>query len=114
MHSDTMPDELPGGHRMRAPRPQGDGRKPLPHIITALLSVTLSLLAGHYSHILQGKTGPAGTTTVISKVAQDYGICEYFGPDHQGRTRLQLTSPVYDQAGSYCKRGTFVAIAPGK
>lgn len=115
MHSETIPGDGPGGHRMRGSlAPQGNGSKPLAHVVTGLLTLALTLVAGHYSHILQGQTGPKGSTTVITKVAQDYGICAYFGPDHKGRTRLQITSPVADASGSYCKRGTLVSVEPGK
>lgn len=116
MHSDTIPGDGPGGHRMRGalPRSQGDGRKPLPHVLTGLLTLVVTLVAGHYSHILQGKQGDPGTTTVISKVAQDYGVCAYFGPDKHGRTRLQLSSPVGAAAGGYCNKGTLISVVPGK
>jgi hypothetical protein len=116
MHSDTITGDGPGNHRMRGalPRQQGDGRKPLPHVLTGLLTLVLTLLAGHFSHILQGQQGPQGTTTVVSKAAQDYGICAYFGPDKKGRTRLQLTEPVADAAGSYCIKGTLISVIPAK
>jgi hypothetical protein len=95
------------------PRPQGDGRKPLPHVLTGALSVVITLLVGHFAHIAQGPQGQAGQTTVITKTAQDYGVCAYFGPDHKGRTRLQLSAPVKDAAGSYCPKGTLISVVPG-
>lgn len=113
MHGESIPGDSGGSHRMRGSfGPQGDGRKPLPHFITAALSVVLSLIVGHYSHILQGQQGPQGTTTVVTKVAQDYGVCAYFGPDHKGRNRLQLSAPVADASGSYCKQGALISVVP--
>lgn len=116
MHAESIPGDSPGGHRMRGalPRQQGDGRKPLPHLLTGLLSVVVTLVVGHYAHIAQGPTGAAGQTTVITKVAQDYGICAYFGPDHKGRTRLQLSAPLGDAASSYCDKGTLISVIPAK
>jgi hypothetical protein len=96
------------------PRQQGDGRKPLPHILTGVLSVVVTLLVGHFAHIAQGPQGQAGQTTVITKVAQDYGLCAYFGPDKKGRTRLQISSPVKDAAGAYCTKGSLISVVPGK
>lgn len=117
MHTDPIPVESRGGHRMRGSlnAPQGDGRKPLAHVLTGLLTLVLSLVVGHYSHILQGQQGPKGTTTVISKTAQDYGVCAYFGWDSAAHAhRFQLTAPVADGSGAYCKKGTLISVVPGK
>lgn len=116
MHAETIPGDGPGGHRMRGalPRSQGDGRKPLPHVLTGLLTLVVTLVAGHFSHILQGQPGQPGTTTVISRTAADYGVCAYFGPDKHGRTRLQLSAPAKDASGAYCTKGTLISVVPGK
>lgn len=113
MHADTIPGDGPGGHRMRGamPRSQGDGRKPLPHVLTGLLSIAVTLIVGHFAHIAQGPQGAAGQTTVITKVAQDYGICAYFGPDGAGRSRFQV-SPA--GPGGSCAKGKFVSVVPGR
>jgi hypothetical protein len=115
MHNDPIPADAGGAHRMRGSlAPQSDGRKPLPHVLTGLLTLVVSLIVGHYSHILQGQQGPPGTSQVITKVAQDYGVCAYFGPDKTGRTRLQLSAPLGDASGSYCKKGALISVVPAK
>lgn len=109
---------MSGDHGRRGFAPgtgaQGDGRPSWWHLVTGLVSIAATLAVGHYSAILQGKQGPPGTDTVITKAAQGYGVCAYFGPDHKGRNRLQLTAPVADAAGSYCKHGTLISVVPGR
>lgn len=118
-HSDkydfsTSPDMKIPGHRMRGagPSKQTDGRRPLPHVITGLLTLILSLVVGHYSHILQGQQGPAGTTTVISKpVTSVNGLCVYVGSGSSISQRVQITSPKIDASGPWCPKGHFVSVA---
>jgi hypothetical protein len=114
MHTDPIPTAAPGGHRMRGPLgsgPQGDGRKPLPHVITSLLTLVLTLVVGHYSNILQGQQGRPGTTTVISKpVTLSGGLCVYVGPGSSISQRVQITTPKHDSSGPYCLKGKLVLI----
>lgn len=111
MHTDPIPMEAPGSHRMRGVGPQGDGRKKLPHVLTGLLSIVLTLVVGHYSDILQGQQGPAGTTTVISKpVTLSGGLCVYVGPGSSISQRVQITTPKHDASGPYCTKGKLVLI----
>jgi len=111
MHTDPIPTAAPGGHRMRGVGPQGDGRKPLPHFITGLLSIVLTLIVGHYSHVLQGQQGPAGTTTVIDKpVTLSGGLCVYIGQGSSITQRVQITTPKRDNSGPYCLKGKLVLI----
>lgn len=109
---------MSGDHGRRGFAPgagvQSDGRPSWWHLVTALVSIAATLGVGHFSAILQGKQGPPGTDTVITKVAQDYGVCAFFGPDKNGRTRLQLAAPVADASGSYCKKGTLISVVPGR
>lgn len=86
----------------------------LPHIVTALISIVLTLGLGSFSNIFQGPAGAAGVTKVITKPATGYGVCAYFGPDASGRLRFQLTSPVQDAAGSWCQKGKLVSVVPGR
>lgn len=110
MHTDPQPVMSPGGHRMRGvERPQGDGRKPIPHLITGLLTLVASLAIGHYSHFLQGQQGPPGTTTVITKpVTPVGGLCVYVGPGAYLSQRVQITTPKTDKSGPYCLKGKLV------
>lgn len=86
---------------------QGDGRKPLPHIVTAVLSVLLSLVLAHFSGFV-GKTGPAGPA---GRSAINVGICAYFGPDGHGHSRFQVFTPNTDGT---CTKGTLVSVVPGR
>ena len=89
---------------------QSDGRKPLPHIITAIISVALSLGGAHY--LVHGQPGAAGTTTVVTRAATNVGVCAYFGPDAStGKERFQLSAP---GAGGTCTHGVFVSAVPGR
>lgn len=89
------------------PRSQTDGRKPIPHVITAAVSIVLSLVVAHVAG-LAGKTGPAGPA---GKSAHAAGICAYFGPTSSGHTRFQVSTPAAD--GS-CSKGVFVSVTPGQ
>lgn len=93
---------------------QGDGRKPLPHIFTAIISVALSLGVAHYSGLVAGKQGPSGTTTVITKTVSDVGFCAYFGRDSSGHTRFQVTPAKKNSGGPWCPKGDFVSVTPGR
>lgn len=106
-----------GGVRGFASRPpkQSDGGRTLPHIITGLISIALTLVAGHFTHVLQGQQGPKGTSVVITKAVTPVdGLCAYFGPDSTGRIRLQLATPKEDAAGPWCAKGTYISTVPVK
>lgn len=116
MHTDFITPDAGGSHRMKGSlRPQGDGRKPLPHIVTAVLSILGALAISHFSGVAQGPKGPPGTTTVISKpTTVQAGICAYFGRDSSGRTRLQITTPKQSASGAYCLKGSYISVVPQK
>lgn len=103
-----------GFMRSKSTAPQGDGGKPLPHLITSLVTLVLTLAVGHYSSFLQGQQGPKGTTTVITKTDNVDGLCAYFGPDKTGRIRLQLSTPHNDSAGPWCSKGSYLSVVPGR
>jgi hypothetical protein len=115
MHGESIPGDR-GGHRLRgslSQGSQGDGRKPLAHAVTAILSVLISLAVAHFSGIAKGPQGQPGTTTVISKpVTETYGLCAFFGPDSSGRLRFQVSTPKKDKAGPWCPRGTYISVTP--
>ena len=113
-HGDTMPDMKAVGHR--SARAQSDGRKPIPHIITGIVSVLVTLALGHFlvhgNPGAQGPSGPAGGTIV--KTASDAGLCAYFGPDSNGVTRFQVFEPRADVNGAYCLKGKLILVTPKK
>lgn len=115
MHTDPIP-VASGSHRMNSSlAPQGDGRKPLPHIITAGIAIVLSLAVGHFSHLLQGQQGAPGVSTVITKTDNADGLCAYFGYDAAtARTQLQITTPKVDSSGPWCAKGAYISVVPGK
>lgn len=83
---------------------QGDGHRTIPHLLTAAISIALSL--GIASAVNIGKPGPEGpagkpATSVSS------GVCWYFGPDSSGHNRFQISRP---EAGDTCSKGTFVNL----
>ena len=109
-HGDTMPN-------MKAVKvkPQGDGRKYLGHVITAIVTFTATLASAMILHTgtpgAQGPSGPAGGTVV--KAPATAGVCAYFGPDPTtGHVRLQLSQPLADGNGAYCPKGTFIGVIP--
>jgi hypothetical protein len=110
-HGDTIP-------AMKAVKikAQGDGRKPIPHVITAVVSIAVSLVATHYvvhgSAGAQGVPGPARST--IIKTDADAGVCAYFGRDATGDVRFQLFEPRIDASGPWCPKGSFVSVTPRK
>jgi len=110
MHSETIPTTAPGGHRMRGVGPQGDGRKPLPHIVTSLLTLVLTLVVGHYSAILQGQQGPPGLTKVITKPYDNDGLCVYIGSGSSITSRVKISSPRVDASGPWCPVGHLVSV----
>lgn len=83
---------------------QGDGRKPIPHAVTALISIALSLGIASVAHV--GKAGPAGPAGK-SATSVSSGVCWYFGPDSSGHNRFQISRP---EAGDTCSKGTFVNL----
>ena len=115
LHGDTMPDMKALSHRGSA-RAQSDGRKPLAHAVTAVVSIAVSLLAGHFlvhgNPGAQGPSGPAGGSVV--KTASDAGVCAYFGPDSNGVTRFQVFEPRADVNGAYCLKGKLILVTPKK
>ena len=117
MHSDridiTSPDMMPRGHRMKTAK-QTDGHKAIPHLITGFLSIAASLVIAHFSPMLQGKPGADGTTTVITKTAPAYGICETYNSHASGSKRFSFTTPQSDKNGLWCKTGKLITILPGK
>lgn len=116
MHTDLIPPDAGGSHRMKGSlRPQGDGRKPLPHIVTAVLSILVTLALAHFSGVAKGPQGAPGTNLVISKpTTVQAGVCAYFGPDSSGRTRLQITTPKQSASGAYCLKGSYISVVPKK
>lgn len=108
-HGDTMPNMK--AVKLKA---QGGGSKPLAHVITAALSVIVSLVLAHYLATgpagAQGPSGPAGGTVVRTNV--DAGVCAYFGPDSAGVTRMQLSEPLSDPNGPYCAKGKLILVTP--
>jgi len=112
MHSDTIPGDTGGTHRMhvREARSQSGGHAKLPHVITGLLAIVASLVIGHFSHLLQGQQGPVGTTSVITKTAGTAGFCAYFGPDSTGRIRFQVSAPKADSSGPWCPKGRYISV----
>lgn len=118
MHTDPIPVEgrARGSRRMRGSlNQQGDGRKPLPHLVTGLLSIAVTLLVGHLTHVAQGPQGVPGVTSIITKAGTGYGVCFSYNPHATtARQRFVITSPVADAAGAYCKKGTLISVVPGK
>ena len=109
-HGDTLP-------RMEAVKikAQTDGRKPLPHLITGILTFIATIAVAHFLHTgapgPQGPSGPAGGTVV--KAPAVAGICAYYGPDPTtGHVRFQVSEPLQDSSGAYCKTGVLVSVIP--
>lgn len=84
---------------------QSDGRKPVPHIITGIVAVALSLGVPYFTHFDKGSQGPAGPAG--SSVVQA-GICTYFGPDGKGTNHFQVFTP---NADGTCQTGHYVKVA---
>lgn len=90
---------------LTSPRKQGDGRKYLPHTVTAIVSILLSLGVAHATDI-----GGHSTTTNITQAVKGEGFCAYFGPDGSGHTRFQVSAPT----NGFCAKGSFVSVASGR
>lgn len=104
-----------GFMRSNSTAPQGDaGGSKLPHLLTGVVTLVLTLVVGHYTSVLQGQQGPKGTSVVITKTDNVDGLCAYFGPDARGRVRLQITTPKNDTSGPWCAKGTYVSVVPGR
>ena len=94
---------------------QTDGRKPLPHILTAIISVVVSLAGAHFLGLAKtGPAGPPGVTTILTKTANTDGFCYWYGPDGSAGYRVQVSPAKSDTAGPYCAKGTFIDVTPGK
>lgn len=88
---------------------QGDGRKTLPHILTGIAAVALSL--GLTVVTQPGKAGPAGPAGKSASVSTS-GVCWYFGPDGRGTDRFQVSTPY---SNGTCPPGHhFVSVLPGR
>lgn len=112
-HTDSFPVATGGAHRGFSPRPQGDARKPMAHVLTAIVSVLLSLGLAHYSGLAKGPQGSPGVTSVVNHF-QQAGVCTYFGKDSKGVTRLQVFTPNQDSAGPWCPKGSYISVVPKK
>ena len=93
---------------------QSDGRRNLLHVLTAVVSIAVSLGVANVTNVFQGPTGQPGQTKIITKAGEGYGICFRYDSSKTGSARFQFTPPVQDAAGSYCKSGHLISVVPGR
>jgi hypothetical protein len=103
-------DGLPTGFVSKA---QSDGRKWIAHLTTGSVATVLSLLLASFLQVggpgPAGPAGPAGKPAYSPALPVQAGVCAYFGPDSNGRTRFQLSTPT---AADKCHRGVYVSVVP--